>query len=1343
MARQYDVEDLLNSDATDPDGEPTPIATNDDVRDGKIIIETVDGTGKIGDVSQIVADYLKKSAGFFTEIRPYYIVRPAMSQAWTGTWELFLHGIDDGGLSDAVNITIGINGVVVHTEAWTASTGARDIEFSISPTESTALIATPPTGSYARCYVAFHDSEGNEIVIRHFSLKLVDTVPKIPEAEIPDSIARDDEVTAAIAAALAAHPGAFSANLALGNYENANGGAIAGHYVRESATQVDVSYRNIANENKETEIRAIQRGYGLKFGDKIFVIEWTNENASYRSFNGFWAADEVDATAESSTVAISVIQHELRMIRFLTASQLKGLLPEVQTAFDKTVDIHLQERPGDFVNMNDAAVAGIALVENTTANRNALNARNYNFAGLTWQTTSVDIPDDGNDYWVVVRVARALGNIETQFQFLSSDPEAGIEHLRFSRQGDDTWHYYQVVADTESVWTMQRRATATHTRWDAPLGDPAIRQVQALIPPLIPPIPQYEGLTPQQKAQFESLVAKTADLLIETRETWVAATNASFLALPADNAQLIRVRAGNAPQGLTGWTTDVTTTEPRVILIRVPAAARLADYRILLGDDNAVRLDSYGVDATGSNYAYMTSTSLSLQAASRIRLQHHGSDTHTRFIGMLADAIMARLLPMLPDTGERNNKVPQFDGDNLVWQVLTGGGGLTASERARLLPNIPNAGDRNLKIAQYVNDVLTWKAIEGFVTQDAFDNRENHTPNRASHLPVRLEPQEQVVLVEDSHWADEYYRFRPVGHDVTRTGVNYKYQGVNAIAFSTDLPIFGNSGLPNIFRADRIAAFYAREAGIDRWRPKIVIDKALLPTLPGGAVDELGLAIGVRGGGITRTESLTRTSFDSEGSTGQLQELSFGGKTYIAFSPDGISSEGNTRLNWQWLENTINVTPPDAQSLLGRIDFHISRTDQTTGDVTFLSNDLNTAWASADEYPADLYEGDANGHPIRAELPSKAIWDHVVARSNTYFSGTSPDPAAGVDGQFWVNLRTGQIHQKQSGTWTLITDVALQTEISRAIEWSTIPNNTSIPANFITKHSNRYFGAKLQHVKTSGSTAPTGDATNWIELSNEASAGSSAVAVEWSSIAQNSGVALGTIVKHGNYTYMCITAHNRRGNGPDSDSTNWQLLTNYQGTWATGYYHSGAIVNVGRNVYIALQNVLNTDPSPTATTNTKWLQINNTEPPARYAELTINAAVALSGTYASLTFAAALAKSQNATGIIARASSGSAITIAAGSYVADTHIVVAGSSDNARSNYDIQLYDGTNIIDEKTHVGYVRETPELDDESFSSHHIFTVTQATTLQVRVKISQTSRGTSSINTAAGGTVIIRKL
>ena len=183
---------------------------------------------------------------------------------------------------------------------------------------------------------------------------------------------------------------------------------------------------------------------------------------------------------------------------------------------------------------------------------------------------------------------------------------------------------------------------------------------------------------PFDNAIIRALEEKTADLSLETAETWVAATDASFLALPADNAQLARVRAGNTPQGLTGWTTDVTTTEPRAILVRVPLTAQLADYRILLGNDNAVRLDAFGVDATGTQYAYMTSTSLTLQAASRIRLQHHGTATHTRFIGMLADAIMARLLPDLPAEGSRDNKAPVFEGNALTWETLSGSGLTTA-----------------------------------------------------------------------------------------------------------------------------------------------------------------------------------------------------------------------------------------------------------------------------------------------------------------------------------------------------------------------------------------------------------------------------------------------------------------------------------------------------------------------------------------------------------------------------------------------------------------------------------------------------------------------------------------
>ena len=101
MARQYDVEDLLNSDATDPDGEDVPAATNDEVQEGKFVVETAAGTGKN---RQCVADRCRLSTEVSRVLYRGASLLYRASCAWDGVdtvrWQLFLHGLDDGGLSE-------------------------------------------------------------------------------------------------------------------------------------------------------------------------------------------------------------------------------------------------------------------------------------------------------------------------------------------------------------------------------------------------------------------------------------------------------------------------------------------------------------------------------------------------------------------------------------------------------------------------------------------------------------------------------------------------------------------------------------------------------------------------------------------------------------------------------------------------------------------------------------------------------------------------------------------------------------------------------------------------------------------------------------------------------------------------------------------------------------------------------------------------------------------------------------------------------------------------------------------------------------------------------------------
>ena len=101
---------------------------------------------------------------------------------------------------------------------------------------------------------------------------------------------------------------------------------------------------------------------------------------------------------------------------------------------------------------------------------------------------------------------------------------------------------------------------------------------------------------------------------------------------------------------------------------------------------------------------------------------------------------------------------------------------------------------------------------------------------------------------------------------------------------------------------------------------------------------------------------------------------------------------------------------------------------------------------------------------------------------------------------------------------------------------------------------------------------------------------------DWSDIPANTPLALGKIVEHNGAYFGALTAHNRSGTGPDGDSTNWILLSNWAGTWTDDWYPQGSFVSRSGLPWVASQNVARGDPAPDAGTNTKWLQLGSAAP---------------------------------------------------------------------------------------------------------------------------------------------------
>jgi len=97
---------------------------------------------------------------------------------------------------------------------------------------------------------------------------------------------------------------------------------------------------------------------------------------------------------------------------------------------------------------------------------------------------------------------------------------------------------------------------------------------------------------------------------------------------------------------------------------------------------------------------------------------------------------------------------------------------------------------------------------------------------------------------------------------------------------------------------------------------------------------------------------------------------------------------------------------------------------------------------------------------------------------------------------------------------------------------------------------------------------------------------------EWNTLSGQT-IRVGDIISHSNRYFISRTEHTRQNNGPDTDSTRFALLTNWGGAYdEDGYYHSGTIVLYNSLLWANDSDVLNSDPDPDATANTKWHRLS-------------------------------------------------------------------------------------------------------------------------------------------------------
>ena len=151
------------------------------------------------------------------------------------------------------------------------------------------------------------------------------------------------------------------------------------------------------------------------------------------------------------------------------------------------------------------------------------------------------------------------------------------------------------------------------------------------------------------------------------------------------------------------------------------------------------------------------------------------------------------------------------------------------------------------------------------------------------------------------------------------------------------------------------------------------------------------------------------------------------------------------------------------------------------------------------------------------------------------------------------------------------------------------------------------------------------------------------------------------------------------------------------------------------------------------------------EPPARYLELTVNTGLdipAANETAVPFTYAATIPDSNENTGFLTRNANGNSITLAAGVYVLDMHIVISNQAANKRASLTIEIFDGTTILKQKDSIDYVRTLNSSHNQSVSTDFTFKLASTKNIQVRIKKTY-EEGDTNLATVAGSTVTVRRV